>query len=97
MRFSERDFLEVSVFDELNRGFAEIAALRGVGGILPLDLAAGTATVPTAAFINTIERNLERLGVAGTKVWIGEDRDAQWLSYRDVNRWFEGIESLRGL
>ena len=96
MRFSERDFLEVSVFEELNGLFAEAAAALGVLGVVQLNLAAGVATVPDVQFINTIERNLERLGADDTKTWLGEDRDAQWLSFRDVNRWFESLEKLKG-
>ena len=94
MTFIADDFLEVAVLERLNELFAEVAGLRGVA-LTPLDLSRGTATVPTASFINTIERNLEQLGAAGTKVWLGEDSDAVWLDYRDVNRWFNSLELLR--
>jgi len=104
--FGPDDFLGLDVFVSLNAEFLQIeAARRAVGRpvqLVQLDLSAGMATVPTAAFINIIERNLDRLAGAGrpaqmeaTKTWLGEDRDAAWLDYRDVNRWFASLAVLR--
>ena len=101
MTFGANDFLEVAVFERLNELFAEVGGIRGVAAV-PLDLSQGMATVPTAAFVNVIERNLDALargappaGMESTKTWLGGDADEAWLDYRDVNRWFDSLERLR--
>ena len=97
-------------FPTVERLFAEQAALaalvlehldRAVALELP-DLSAGTATVPFAEFVNSIERNTARLlgadAVAGTRPavrWRGGLHDARRISYDDVNRWHESLRLLR--
>ena len=68
--------------------------------VLP-EVVRGTLTVPTAEFVNRIERNIDSLArdirhmVPATKTWLGEDRDAEFLSYKDVNRWAESLGIIR--
>jgi len=106
MTFGIDDFLDLSVFERLNVEFAQIAEIRRAAGravdVQLLDLSLGLGVVPTAEFINVIERHLDRLagavppvGMGRTKVWLGEDRDEAWLDYRDVNRWFSSLTALR--
>jgi len=91
MTFTKNDFLTIEVLQRLDNEMTAAANRRGIT-ILPLDLAAGEALVPTADFINTIEENLARLGASDVRVWHGEDKDEVWLNFEDVNRWFTTLQ-----
>jgi hypothetical protein len=100
MKFTDRDFMGIEVFERLDEEFVALSARLGVD-VLRLNLAAGVATIPCFEYINIIERNLDRLSaavpdvdIAPTKTWLGEDKDEAWLDYKDVNRWFESLNKL---
>ena len=87
MKLTQEDFLTIEVLRELDAAMRAAGIARGVA-ITPLDLSAGTTTMPTAAFVNIIEENLRHLGATDTRIWHGEDRDSPRLDHTDVNRWF---------
>lgn len=102
MTFTADDFLTIEVFEQLNREFAEVAGRRGATGVVQLNLVQGFATVPDAAFINRIERNIDQIAaraphirIAQTKVWQGGANDRVRLNFNDANRWFASLASLR--
>ena len=90
------DFLSLQVLQDLSDGFVS-------AGASPLDLSLGIATLPTAEFINQIERRLDALagasppqGWQATKTWRGGNNDDRWLDFNDVNRWFDNLHLIIG-
>lgn len=88
------DTLSVEILQDLSHGFT-------LAGAEPLNLSAGISTIPTADFINQIERRLDALagqsppqGWQGTKTWRGGNGDNNWLDFSDINRWFNNLEIL---
>jgi len=69
------------------------------------DMSAGAYTIPFPDLVNIIEDNITALSAGGyrppdmepTRHWLGEDSDAPFLSYRDVNRWYVSSEQLAAL
>ena len=101
------DFMRVEYMLRLN---GELAALRAAvlarfGVTLAttvVPVAGGEASPLLASHINIIERAIDDLagvvrpeGLQATKTWRGENRDASFLDYRDVNRWFESLAIIR--
>ena len=88
------DYLSLEVLQDLSDGFVS-------AGASPLDLSQGIATLPTAGFINEIERRLDASagssppqGWQATKTWLGGNRDDRWLDFNDVNRWFDNLNLI---
>ncbi|MCL2855946.1 MAG: hypothetical protein FWE21_10105 [Defluviitaleaceae bacterium] len=74
-----------------------------IAGADPLDLSKGIYTLPTADFINGIERRISQLAaqtphldLPAAKTWQGGADDAAWLNYNDVNRWFASLKTIVG-
>ncbi|MCL2575124.1 MAG: hypothetical protein FWE33_01700 [Defluviitaleaceae bacterium] len=82
MSYTRDDFMSIEVFEGLNEEFRRL-------GIDELDLSADERLIPTAEFINGIERR-----IGSDKVWQGENRDMSWLDYNDVNRWFGVLKMM---
>jgi len=105
--FTRQDYLNIEDIRALNVEMTELAGMRAsiFGADTPvvgINTATGAATMPTPAFINQIERNIDALagavppaGMQPTRTWLGEGRDMPLLSFRDANRWFESLRLIR--
>jgi len=104
--FTRDDYLSIEDIRRLNEEIMAVAALRrevvGDVGVVNIVTNMGTATMATPEYINQIERNIDALaggvppvGMQLTRVWLGEGRDVPFLSFRDVNRWFESVALVR--
>ena len=102
-KLTENDFMTLDILNRLSTELNELAERKGVAitGLGAID----QNLLPTAAFINNIERNIDNLAAATppaivpkTKTWLGlgEGKDEKWLDYNDVNRWFESLAIIRG-
>jgi len=105
--FTRHDHLSIEDIRVLNAEMAELATLRTEIFEAPVQFVSlntnqGVTTIATPSYINQIERNIDALaggappvGMQPTRTWLGENRDAPLLSYRDANRWFGSLALIR--
>ena len=110
MRVTPNDNMTIEIYNEAYTRQISVSQLfynllqRSVSLIEP-NTTPGLLTVPFAALINIIERNIDTLAADGympqemksTRNWQGGENDDPRLSYFDVNRWFESMELLERL
>jgi len=76
-----------------------LSVLNRTVQVYPPDTGEGIYTIPFASYINQIEQSINALtangyvpnGMQPVRNWLGENRDRQALSYKDVNRWFDSF------
>lgn len=105
---SSTDYMDILFLDGLYSNMLYIQNLLAEALYIPtsleeIDTSQLTQTIPIPIYINKIENNLKELVEATpwpTKTlpqveWLGELKDTRFLSYIDVNRWFDTLEQLK--